>query len=148
MIAEASVSEGELKDWIREHRVTYEQAPDFEVRRHEKLVAGVELRLHAPRSGPCTSDPGGPSCHAIHEKLREIARRVAPDGVRYAVEGFDSSFHLRPEARWEPEIELVAKVLPHGETFAPADDADAAPAMAIGKALERLGVQRGKWKHA
>jgi hypothetical protein len=39
-------------------------------------------------------------------------------------------------------------VLPIGETFAPADDADAAPAMAIGKALERLGVQRGKWKHA
>jgi hypothetical protein len=148
MIGEASLSEGELKDWIREHRVTYEEAPHFEVRRHEKLVAGVELRLHAPRSGPCTSDPACPSCHAIHEKLHEIARRVAPNGVRYEVEGFDSSFHLRPEAQWEPEIELVAEVLPRGGTFAPADDADAAPAMAIGKALERLGVQAGKWKHA
>ena len=140
MIAEASVSEGELKDCIREHRVTYEEAPHIEVRRHEKLVAGVELRLHAPRSGPCTSDPGCPSCHAIHEKLREIAGRVMPDGVRYAVEGFDSSFHLRSEAQWEPEIELVAKVLPHGGTSAPAADADAAQAMAIGKALKRLGV--------
>jgi hypothetical protein len=46
--------------------------------------------------------------------------------------------------RWEPEIELVAKVLPHGGTSAPADDADAGQAMAIGKALEGLGVQRGR----
>lgn len=148
MIAGASVSERELEDWIREHRVTYEEAPHFEVRRHEKLVAGVELRLHAPRSGPCTSDPGCPCCHAIHEKLREVARRVMPNGVRYEVESFDSSFHLRPGAQGEPEIELVVEILPHGGTFAPTDDADAAHAKAVGEALERLGVQPGKWKHA
>jgi hypothetical protein len=148
MIADASVKERELKDWIREHRVTYEQAPRFEVRRHERLAAGVDLRLHAPRSGPCTGDPGCRSCHAIHEKLHEVARRVMPNGVRYGVESFDSSFHLRPEAQWEPEIELVVEILPHAGSFAPAGDADAAHAKAVGEALERLGVQPGKWKHA
>jgi hypothetical protein len=142
MIAEAGVNDRELKDWIREHRVTYEQAPHFEVRRHEKLAAGVELRLRAPRSGPCTSDPGSPCCHAIHDKLREVARWVIPDSVRCEVESFDSSFHLRPEAQWEPEIELVVEIPPHAGTFAPADDADVAHARAIGESLERLGVRR------
>jgi hypothetical protein len=142
----ARPEEMRLKQWTRQHRVTYEVSPHFEMQRHQKVTTGFDLTLHAARSGPCTSDPGCACCHAIHDGLGVLVRQVVPNGARYQVEAFDSSFHLRPETQWEPEIELVAEIQPRAGAFASVDDGDAAYLEAIREALGRLGAQLGKWK--
>jgi len=115
------------------------------MRGHERVSTGYDLGLHAPRTGPCTNDPGCPSCREIHRELTRILRAVVPDGVRYEVAPFDASFHLRPETQWEPEVELIARFPARRGALAPAETADLEGSGVTRAALERLGARPGRW---
>jgi hypothetical protein len=148
MNAAASPGEPALQDWIRQHLVSYEVSPHVEMRRREKMESGFEVALHAMRSGPCTTDPGCPSCQEIHRALSLILRRAVPDGVQYDVAPFDASFHLRPETQWEPEVELTAWIRPLRGEVASAAPTDLRSLGDIRAALDRLGVRAGRWSRS
>ena len=60
-----------LRDWVREHRVTWELSPWQELVEHRPAMVGFELRLfarHAPHTG---ATPGCRRCVSLHEKLRD-----------------------------------------------------------------------------
>lgn len=140
-----SPDEPALEEWIRRHRVSYEVSPHVEMRGHERASTGYDVALHAARTGPCTRDPGCPSCHEIHGGLARILRGVVPDGVPYDIAPFDASFHLRPETQWESEIELIAQIPAPRGAAAPAEPADLERFGAVRAALERLGVRPRRW---
>ena len=131
------------QEWIRANEVCWEITPHYEIHEHTQRQAGFDLRLFARRPAACTSDPGCPACAQAHEQLRQIAFSVLPEGARYSLEPFDAAFHLRPENRWEPELDVVAEVLPRLET---ADSGERDRMRAVGEALSRLGAQAPVWR--
>lgn len=138
-------SESELRSWIREHEVCWELDPQLEAHEHRVVQVGFRLSLLAKRSRSCSMDPGCDECARVFETLEEIARRAVPEGARVDLEPFDSSFHLRPETGFEPEVELVVEVLHHDGTFEPPDAAERLYPSAMRKGLEALGVQPKTW---
>jgi hypothetical protein len=136
-----------VREWIRANEVCWEITPHYEVHEHAPRQAGFDLRLFARRPAACTSDPGCPACAETHEQLRQIALAVLPDGVRYAIEPFDAAFHLRPENRWQPELDLVVEVLAGG-TSQTGDHSDRDHTRAVAEALSRRGARARVWHEA
>jgi len=135
-----------LKSWVREHQVCGEIDPQFEVHHNRKVQVGFRLSLLAQPTPPCSVDPGCTRCAAVFECLEAIARRVIPHGARFDIEPFDGSFHLRPETRWAPEVELVAEVLHREGTFDPPDDLERSYPAQIRRELVALGIQPKAWR--
>ncbi len=147
MEKESRAPEEALRDWIRANEVCWEIAPHYEVHQRTRLPVGFDLTLFAKRPPACTSDPGCAACAEAHEALRAIALAVLPPDVHYAIEPFDAAFHLRPENRWEPELDLVVEVL-HEGTFETTDAGERDGTRAMTDALAQLGAQPRVWRKA
>ena len=147
MPTEPRPREETLREWVRANEVCWEIAPHYEVHEHVRLPVGFDLTLFARRPAACTSDPGCAACAEAHEVLREIALAVLPRDVHCEIEPFDAAFHLRPENRWEPELDLVVEVL-HEGTFETADAGERDRAKAVTDALVQLGAQPRVWRRA
>jgi len=141
-------TEATLKQWVRQHRVTWELGAWQELAEHGVTPVGFELRLfgqHGPHSGAM---PGCQQCVSLHEKLRSIALAAFPKEHRptkYEVEPFDASFHLRPESEWKPEVQLTVHILHRDGYLRPLDECEKRCAEEIQKALRGLGVQPKSW---
>ncbi len=133
-----------VREWIRANQVCWEITPRYEVYEHAPRQAGFDLRLFARRPAACTSDPGCAACLAAHEQLRQIAQMVLPDGARYSIESFDAAFHLRPENRWQPELDLVVEVLPGG-TSENTEHSERERTRAVAEALSQRGARARVW---
>ena len=137
-----------LKDWIREHRVSWELSPWQELVDHRPATVGFELRLfgrHGPHSGAM---PGCKLCVSLHNKLSTIALAAFPKEHRptkYEVEPFDASFHLRPESEWEPEVQLTVHIVHRDGYLRPLDECEKRCAEEIQRTLRGLGVQPKSW---
>jgi len=137
-----------LKEWVRQHHVTWELGPWQELVEHRPATVGFELRLfgqHAPHSG---ASPGCDECAALHRKLRAIAFAAFPKEhrpTRYEVTPFDASFHLRPESAWTPEVQLAVRLVHREGYLAPLDECEKRCAGEIQEALRGLGVQPKTW---
>ena len=139
-------SDERLRARVREHEVCGEIDPQFEMHHGEKVQVGFRLSLLAQPPLSCSVEPGCPHCAAVFECLVAIARRVIPHGARFEIEPFDGSFHLRPETRWAPEVELVAEVLHREGTFDPPDEGERSYPAQIRRELAALGVQPKAWR--
>lgn len=138
------MNDAELSLWIRAHNVCYEVSPHFEVYHHAKRQAAYDLTLYAPQPDRSLADPGGSVNAEIWEQLREIALRVLPQDAHYDVDPFDAAYHLRPETRYEPEVDLNVEVWPH-DGFAPIDDRLRHQVRVMEEALLKLGVRPKVW---
>ena len=144
-------AEATLKDWVRDHRVTWEIAALQELVDQRPATVGFELRLFGRHDPHARASPGCPECLGLHQRLRAIAAAAFPRverPTRYEVEPFDGSFHLRPESQWAPEIQLTVRIV-HGEGYLrPLDDCERRCAEEIQSELRRLGVQPRTWSDA
>jgi hypothetical protein len=138
------MNDAELSQWIRAHNICYEVSPHFEVYQHAKRQAAYDLTLYAPRPEGTLADPASPANAETWEQLREIALRVLPQDAHYDIDPFDAAYHLRPETRYEPEVDLNVEVWPP-EGFAPVDEELRQQGRVIEEALLKLGAQPKVW---
>jgi hypothetical protein len=142
-------SREELRAWIRRHRVCWETLAHRERSRGGFPSVGFDVYLTATCIGAGPWDPGGERCQALFMRLQELAQRAVPavcaEAIRF--EGFEPAFHLRPEARFAPEVHLVIEVRHrrHGY-FEPIDAAEQQCVRSLEAELARWGVQRGRWR--
>ncbi len=143
-----SETEATLREWIREHKVTWELGPWKEMVAHGPVAVGLELRLlarHAPDAHPM---PGCQECVQIYQALRVVAlgalsREHRPTG--YEIEPFEAAFHLRPESGWAPEVQLAIHIIHKEGYLRPLDGCERRCAAEIEHNLAQLGVQPGRW---
>ena len=140
--------EAALKQWVFEHRVTWEMTPWQELVDRVPRAVGYELRLYGRHHDGVSASPGCRQCVAVYERLRAIALSVLPTEhrpTRYDIEAFDSALHMRPEGDWEPEVELTIQLSHRDGYLSPLDECEKKCAEEIRKGLERLGVQPKSW---
>jgi len=141
----------DLSSWIREHKVTWELAPWFEMVGHKPASIGFELRLLARHAAHEHPSPGCGLCLEVYGRLRELAEAVFPREHRptqYQIEPFDASFHLRPEAEWSPEVQLAVHIVHREGYLRPVDDCERKCVEEIGRNLGQLGVQPRTWSES
>jgi hypothetical protein len=139
-----------LTAWITEHRVCWELSPRVEVHEHKKIQVGYDLTLFARHPESWKDEPGCQHCLQHYETLKEIALQALPQthASRCEFAPFDASFHLRPEANWEPEVQLDVAILHRDSTFADVDEDERTLAAAIEQGLKRLGAKPKAWPGA
>jgi hypothetical protein len=133
----------DLLGFARRHEVSWEIAPHFELKQGRFRHVGFDLTLHAKTTG---TDPGSAAAVELHAALRGIALPVLPSDVRWEVEPYDASLHLRPETAWAPEVELLVVLRCREGTFDIVGPAEAKRARAIGAALTRRGIPEGVYR--
>lgn len=142
----AAVGVGELEQWVREHRVTWETRARREPPEGQDARAEIEVTLLG-RSPDGRFPEGDDGYRLVYDRLRAIALHVLESipGTRHRMDPFDAAVRLRPEHDWAPEVELSLVI----EDAAPDpsdDDGARRPLAAIESGLERLGAQRGRWR--
>lgn len=144
----APPEESTLKDWVRQHRVTWEVGPSQELVEHRPQTVGFELRLFGRHGADVRPSPGCPECVSLHERLRAIAEAAFPKEhrpTRYEIEPFEAAFRLRPESEWKPEVQLKVRIVHRGDYLRPLDECEKRCAGEIQEALRGLGVQPRTW---
>jgi hypothetical protein len=146
---EAMEGEAALREWVRQHRVTWELGAWQELVDHRPTTVGFELRLFGQHGPHSDAMPGCQQCQSLYAKLRSIALAAFPKEkecpTRYEVEPFDASFHLRPESEWTPEVQLTVHIIHRDGYLRPLDDSEKRCADEIERALRQLGVQPKSW---
>ena len=137
-----------LREWVSEHRVTWELSPWQEMVDHQATAVGFELRLFARHNPGTRADPGLRERAQLYEVLRGIALSVLPKESRptcYEVQPFDASLHMRPEAHWEPEGQLRVHITHRERYLMPVDECEKRCADEIQQGLRDLGAQPRSW---
>jgi hypothetical protein len=129
-----------LRAFARDHGVSAEIRPHYDVRDHRCVQTGFDLTLLTARPPGCAGDPGCAECERVHAALRDVALAVLPAGWGHAVEPFEAAFHYRRETRWRPEIETVVEMLPPGPSPASVRTADSTALAAVRRGLRELGI--------
>jgi hypothetical protein len=141
------ITEHAVRQCVREHQVCWEVAPINEMRGHDRIQVGYELRLFARHAARNTS-PGSMAARTLHEKMSAVAAFVAPSECRPSrceIAPFDASFHMRPESQWQPEVQLTVRII-HEEGYLRAIDAcETRCAREIAARLHGLGAQEKAW---
>lgn len=142
-----------LQQWVTEHKVCWELSPLVELDQHPRepstrVQVGFELQLFARHTGGVKPSPGCPECVTLYDKLRAIALFAVPKEQRpsrYELSPFDSSFHLRPESEWVPEVQLTIRIIHRDDYFKTIDDCEKRCSEEIQGQLQTLGAQRKAW---
>ena len=140
-------TEATLREWVRQHHVTWELGSWQELADNRLMTVGFELRLYGEHPS-AHARPGCPECLPVFDKLRAIALAALPSDPRptkYEVEPFDAAFHLRPESAWHPEIQVTVHIVHREGYLRPLDACEKQCAEEIQAALRRLGVQPKRW---
>jgi hypothetical protein len=139
--------ESTVKDWVRQHRVTWEIGPSQELVEHRPQTVGFELRLFGRHEADVHASPGCQECVAVHNR-RAIAEATFPKEhrpTRYEIEPFEAAFRLRPESEWKPEVQLIVRIVHREGSLLPLDECEKRCAEEIQLALRGLGVQPRTW---
>jgi hypothetical protein len=144
-------SDSRIREWVLEHRVTWELGPLQEIVDHRLVTVGFELRLFAQHSAGAHPLPGCGECLALHDRLRAITIATLPHERRaswWQLAPFDAAFHLRPESEWRPEVELTVQILHRNGSARPLDASEKRCADEVQQALRDLGAQPRSWSDA
>ncbi len=135
-----------LRAWVRDHRVCWEMAPLDEMSGLGRLQVGYELSLFA-RGVPGERLEAAAAAD-LYEKLSALALAAVPLDCatsRCDVEPFDASLHLRPETRWEPEVQATLRIA-HGNGYLQAiDDCERRCAKEAAQNLRAIGACERIW---
>lgn len=145
MASAAAVIDESLRDFVTTHQVSAETAPHFDLWDHHRVETALDLSLFA--AGPF-ADRTADANLRTWMRLRELALRVLPPGASYVIQPFDAAYHMRREARWQPEVQLVIEIRPRDEGLGleVVDERTRSTAAAVLQALDRFGVARGAWR--
>src|SRR3989304_5625483 len=83
-------------------------------------------------------------CWDVYEKLRAIALFALPRQhrpTRHEIAPFDASFHLWPESKWVPEVQLTLEIVHRRDYLRPIDDCEQKCAREIQARLRVLGAR-------
>lgn len=141
-------SNGNLGQWIRDHRVTWELGPWQELVDHRPLKVGFELRLYGQHPPHAYPPPGCEKCLAVYDGLRAVAEAALPREhrpSRYDIRPFDAALHLRPDSGWAPEVQVTVHIVHRDGYLSPVDDCEKRCAEEIQRNLKQLGVQPKTW---
>jgi hypothetical protein len=129
------------RQFIRDHAVSWEIAPQRELWGGRLRHAGVELRLHARCS---RLDPASAEAREAHTTLQEILRDVAPENACLRIEPYDATMRLRRETGWAAEVDLRAEI--RRPTLEQVSEAEHETARAVRASLRKLGVPEGVYR--
>jgi hypothetical protein len=134
-----------LARWIEERRVCYEISALREMDHGGAVQVGYELTLFADAGH---DDPGSAALYAVYERLKQVVTAVLPQDVRptsYVVDPSDGSWHLRPQTRWHPEVELRVRIVHREGYLRPSDACESRCVHEIQDALRRAGLREKSW---
>ena len=142
-----------LGQWVTEHKVCWELSPLVELERHPnqppaRVKVGFELQLYGEHAQGVKPSPGCPESLTLYERLRAIALFALPKEQRpsrYELSAFDSSFHLRPESEWVPEVLVTIRIIHGSDYFKGIDDCEKRCVEEIEQQLRTLGAQPKAW---
>ncbi len=138
----------ELHEWIKEHKVCWELFPYKPMGIDGRIQVGFELDLYAQHLPSTNANPGCKECEKVFKQLEQIAHLALPAEfrpTRCEIQQFDASFHLRPETKLKPEIQLTILIVHREGFFHPVDECERKCADEIQKHLKSIGVQRKVW---
>jgi hypothetical protein len=141
----ARLSEPELREWIREHRASFETVVHREAHEGAACVIGYDLVLTAVCTGAPPLDPADERARAVFACLSQIAAAVLPEDrdEHIGIEAFEPAFHLSRNHDWSPEIRLVVEIRHHArDYFSPTDDAERAELREIEARLASWGIRK------
>ena len=142
------MSESDLKEWIRQHKVCSELLPYYEMNAGRKVQVGFELHLYAQHAPGVKANPGCSECQEVYKHLQQVAQLALPQEfrpTRYEVEAFDASFHIRRETNMKSEVQLSMLIIHREDFFNPVDDCERRCSAEIQQKLNELGVQPRVW---
>jgi hypothetical protein len=136
-----------LREFVATHEVCSEVAPHLDLWDHRRVETALDLSLFAVRPFAAGSAEEN---FRTWIRLRELALRVIPPEASYVIRPFDVAYHLRREAGWRPEVELVIEIRPPDEGLGLelVDDRTRRTTAEILEALDRFGVARGAWRES
>ena len=142
-----------LREWVAQHKVCWELSPLVELVQRPtdspaRVQVGFELQLYGEHVEGIKPSPGCAQCVTVYDRLRSIALFALPKEQRpsrYDLSPFDSSFHLRPESDWVPEVQLTIRIIHGSDYFNGIDDCEKRCADEIQGQLRALGAQPKAW---
>jgi hypothetical protein len=140
--------EATLRDWIRQHHVTWELGAWQELVDRHPTTVGFDLRLFGQHGRHVHASPGCRECVSLYEKLRAIALAAFPKEHRpteYVIDPFQAALRMRPESEWAPEVQLTVHIVHRDGYLRPLDECEKRCAEEIQKTLRGLGVQAKSW---
>ncbi len=144
------IADGALRAFIQAHEVVWETTPRAEWRAGRRVLVGYEISLFARHPRGFAADPGDATCDALRAALEGLARRVLPRplpaGLACALTGDPARLALRPDGRFEPEVELRLEILHATATFAASDAAQKECLHEVESGLRALGARAGRWR--
>lgn len=153
----SALSEEAVKEAINKHRACYERWNEYEMVNGVRTHTGYSLRLCGvnDRHGSTGETnrggnpvPGCRFCRETYADLRRIAEWILPRGmseIQCAIEPFDYSFHIAPNARRCREEVIVSIQIKHrSDPILPADESESRCLKEMCGKLKELGVLEGR----
>ncbi len=133
-----------LVDFVRDHRVHFDVAPEVTFRGPERLKVGYVVRLWALHPKGARALPGCPKCDELVTGLREIALAVTPTGQRPTVtqiEPFEHALYDSKQVSGADEVTLTMRLTHRAEYAAPVDPCEHRCLKEIRESLKSLGAR-------
>jgi len=103
-----------LRQFVREHQVSWEAHPIFETVDGQRVPVGYELELHAIGNGTRqTVNPDSPTTIQLFRGLETLAEPILPpelNASRVEILPFDHSVHLDPHEHLRPQVLLKLRI--------------------------------------
>jgi hypothetical protein len=134
-------------EWVRAHKASFEIHPLVELHKGEQVEVGFEINLFARMDRTVPAEEARQSNLAIHHTLREMLESlVGPEHptARLEVGPLRTAATLRSKRDFAPEVELQARVIRRGETFAPVPEGARGRLAFLEDGLLALGLRRGR----
>ena len=136
----------ELRTFVRDRQVCWETNVHRDVGSNGVAAVGYDVILMA-RCRERACDPGGGCAQTIYDSLTQLAEAALPkdhgDDVR--IGSFEPAFHLRRQADWQPEVQVIVEIRHDHGYFAAIDDDERTLVRRVEHALASWGVEHDTW---
>lgn len=135
-----------LKQFIRDHHVSWETHSINETVGGERVPVGFELELHAVCNG--THDPvfpASPSTSELFHRLETLVEKILPvelRGSQIEVLPFDRSVHLDPHEQLRAHVLLKLRIVDATQYFQAADSGESGCLRELEESLKALGARK------
>ena len=130
-----------LRDWVRQHAVSWEIAPLVELLNRKEVRVGFEMHLLG-RSESDGRGPGAAEDRALYHGLQALAKEAMPPDLgsaRCEVGPDRVSYYYRRATGWVPEVQLTLRLVHRSGYFSPIDADETRCAEEIAARLKSLG---------
>lgn len=145
----SSIDHEPLREFVRQHKVTWGAQPLTAMNGPERVQVGheLELRAHHDADGVHSSMECS-NCAELYLQLKKLAETALPcpdQSTRVEIGPFDGSLRLDPSEGLQPRVVLRIQILHSDDYFQPIDDCQNRCLKEIEDRLAVFGVQHGHW---